>query len=254
MSSLCTNSEYFSGQGSILIAQRDIGGNALGFREVGNISAANIALETTVFSHQENCSGLRTTDKELVQSVSGTLAFTMESLNRENLALAMYATDTVIAAASVADEEVTGYFDLWTSLANVDVSNVIVGDDAVPTTTYVEGVDYHLDAKSGAILVLSTGAITDMQNLFIDYDHSAQENIAGLTSSSAPEVWVRFAGLNTADTNKPVIIDVFKASVQPLAALELINEEFASLEMTTTILTDITKTSGSTFFNVRRVA
>ena len=43
--------------------------------------------------------------------------------------------------------------------------------------------------------------------------------------------YLRFEGLNTADGNKPVLVEVFKADLSPTASLDLITDELGSFEL-----------------------
>jgi hypothetical protein len=254
MTNSCVTNQYFSGQGSVLIATKDpVTGEPEGFRPVGNVSALTIGVETTVFQHKESCTGVRGIDKEIVQETIVTIAMTMESIDNENLALALYGTTTAVVGATASDELLTAQHDLWVALDNIKVSAVIVGDDATPTITYVLDTDYELNEETGSIRVLSTGAITDLQVVFVDYTFAGYDQIEAIITSVAPERWIRFEGLNTADGNNPVVIDIYKGSIQPLAELALINEELAEMVVEASALTDPTRLTGSQYFTIRQI-
>lgn len=251
----CVANKYFSGQGSLLLATKDgSSGDALGFTPVGNVSALTLSIETETVEHKESCTGARAIDKELVTEVAVNMAFTMENFSKENLALALYGSSSEVTGASVADELVTARHDKWVSLTNIKVSAVVVGDDATPTVTYVLDTDYELNAETGSIKVLSTGSITDLQVVYVDYTFDTHEVVEAVETSSAPERWARFEGLNTANEDKAVVVDIYKASMQPLAELALINEEFGAMEIEAKVLSDATRASGSKFFTYKQVA
>lgn len=255
MATSCINNEYYSGQGSILLAEKSpTTGEPMGFIPVGNATALTLGIETSVFQHKESCSGTRGVDKEIVQEIAVNVAMTLESLNKENLALAMYGSSALGTAGTVTDEQTALYLDKWMPLKNIKVSSVIVGDDAVPTTTYTEGTDYVLNPETGSIKALTGGAITDGQVVFVDYSYDAYETIEAILSSAAPERWVRFEGLNTANDNKPVVVDIYRMSVKPLAELALINEELAQMVVEGAALSDPTRTTGSKYYTVRKIA
>ncbi len=254
MATACTETKYFSGQGAILIGERDgTTGKPTGLRPVGNVSAVSLGIETTTFEHKESCSGVRGVDLEITQEVNVSLNMTLESLAKENLSLALFGTNTAVVGASASDEIVKGYHDLWTPLPHVKISNLVVGDDAVPTTTYVEGTDYEVNLETGSIMALSTGSITDTQDLYCDYDYAAQSQVEAATSGTPPIRFVRFEGLNTADGDKPVVIDIYKVSMQPLAELAVIQDEIAQMEVEAKALSDALQTSGSKYFTIRYV-
>ena len=254
MSNACTTSNYFSGQGAILVGDRDaITGLPTGLRPVGNVSEVTISVETTEFEHKESCTGQRGIDITLTQEINVGLNMTLESINKENLALALFGTSSALTAASVTNQSVRGYIGLWSPLAHVKVSAVVVTNN-LSTVTYVLGTDYLLNLEAGSIFIVTGGAITNAQELFVDYSFALQDEIFAVTTGTAPIKYVRFEGLNTADTDKPVVIDLFKVSIKPLAELALISDEISQMALETKVLSDALRTSGSKFFNVRKIA
>ncbi len=251
-SNACVQSQYFSGQGAFLLADRDGSGNPLGFRPVGNVSALTLAIETTEFEHKESCTGARATDLIIVQEISATLTVTMECLFRENLALALFGSSSAIVAGSVVNEAGVARHDLWISLENIDVSSVVVTDVGA-VTTFTEGTDYLCNEKAGSIFVLSTGTITDLEVLEIDYDFAAQDDVQAVLTSTGATKFARFEGLNTAlDPNSTMVVEVFKAQVSPLAELALINDEVAQMEVEFEVLSDPLQATASKFFTIRK--
>jgi hypothetical protein len=67
------------------------------------------------------------------------------------------------------------------------------------------------------------------------------------------EKFVRFEGLNTADSNKPVVIEVFRFSTDPLKELGLISSDIQKFTLDGTILSDSLQT-GSKYFRERLLA
>jgi len=224
-----------------------------GFLAVGNVSALTVGVETTTFEHKESATGARGIDLKIVQETNVSMAFTMESLHRENLALALFGTSSSVTGVSVTDEQVEMFSDKWSTLGHVKVSSVVVGDDAVPTTTYVLDTDYKLDADAGAIFLIAGGAITDLQVVFVDYAFATQDEVEAVTSSVPPVRWARFHGLNMSDASKPFVVDAYKLSMEPLAELALINEEIAQAEIEAKLLSDSFRVTGSKFFSVKRI-
>lgn len=245
------SSNYLSGQGVLLLASKDAttGEPNTGFRPVGNVSALSIGNETTEFEHKESQSGVRAVDLTLVTEISVNVNFTMESLISENLALALKGTASDVVMGSVTDEVVVGYHDLWTPTAFIDISAVIL-TDSTGLTTYTVDTDYEVDPAAGAFKTLSAGTISDLESLRIDYSYAAQETVDALTSSSNPIRWARFHGLNTVDSDNPVIVDVYRMEITPLAELALIQDEIAQMAIEATALSDATRATGSKFFKM----
>jgi hypothetical protein len=244
-------SNYLSGQGVLLLATKDgtTGEPDSGFRAVGNVSALAIGNEVTDFEHKESQSGIRAIDLTLITEISVNVTFTMESLISENLALALKGTAADVAASSVSNEAAVAYHDLWTPTEFINISALVVTNTG-GIVTYTIVTDYEVDLAAGAVRVLSTGTITDTQTIEFDYSYAIQETVDALTVSANPQRWARFHGLNTADVDNPVIVDIYKMEVTPLAELALINDEIAQMEVESTALSDATRVSGSKFFKI----
>ena len=260
MATSCRTSEYFSGQGSVLMSEKNpTTGEPLGFRDVGNITGLELSFETEIFEHTESCTGARGTDISIVQSITVNATLVLESLDRENLALALYGNSAEDASGSVADEVVTSAHGLWMPLGktNITEESVVVGDDAVPTTTYTEGTDYEIDYGAGMIFFYATadgGTISDATATYVSYDHGAQNRVEGIVSSAAPERWLRFNGLNTVTSpSRSLVVDLFRVSVQPLTSLQFINDELAEMSVDLTVLADTTRPSSNSQSQYMRI-
>jgi hypothetical protein len=247
---------YYSGQGSLLVATRTVAGAPQGFLAVGNVPELTIDIETSIFEHKESESGSRLTDLTIIKEKKGKFNFKLENLSLDNLALGLWGTKASVTGSTVTDEVVTvaaAGLDQKYALAHPGVTSVVVKDDvagAPGTTTYVVDTDYTVDAVNGAITPLSTGAITAAEVLHVAYTFASYTQMDAFMSSAAPERWLRFEGLNTVDDSK-VVIDIFKAQFDPLTGYGLLNEDLASVDMKGTILADPLRTSGSKFFRQR---
>lgn len=257
-------SQYFSGQGVLFLSPRTVGGAPEGLVPVGNVAALTISLETTEFEHKESQTGARSIDLTLVQELNATMTATMESLDRDNLALAMFGTGASVAAASVSDEQHVAKLGTWIQLANINIDpgTIVVGDDATPTTTYVLGDNYEIDEENGMIYIMTAAEqtaasaanpIDDDDPIFVDYDFLAHDRVDAFATSSGAIRWATFAGLNTVDGNNPVRITAYRTQVQPLAELALITEELAGMEVSLQIQQDSLRPAGQQFYEVKQL-
>ena len=85
---------------------------------------------------------------------------------------AQTATAVVIASALADKVEDIGYKDITT----------LVVKDVLDTTTYTEGTDYTYDRKWGTLIVLSTGSITDTDEIHLTVTANAITDGKSLTS------------------------------------------------------------------------
>lgn len=255
---------YYSGQGRVAVAVRDgTTGAPLGFEEVGNVPDLSVSVSVTKFEHKESQTGNRAVDLSLVQEKQGTFSMTLESLTASNLAMAFWGTTTPVVAGSVTGESVTVYLGKYSQLANIGVSNFASGALEFGTSEddLVNSLNGYVNEATGSVFVFSDaeqttrGAavnITDGQVLSVDYDYAGATTIDGFIESNQ-ERYLRFEGLNTID-GKAVVVDIFKAQLDPLTDYGLINEELGSLTVTGTVLYDELQPGNSKFFRQRNLA
>jgi hypothetical protein len=234
---------YFSGQGRVYLAQRDTNGNPLALRWVGNVPDLKVSLNVETIEHKESYSGQRLTDLSLIKSKDGEFSCTLEEISIENLELSLYGTTTSVTSGSVTDEALpTGITDGETRLlAHQFVSAVSIKDSTTPTAKTLPPAQYTVHANQGAITfddITSGGPY--VQPFLVSYTHDAAKRTA-MFRTGQPEVWLRFDGINTADGNKPVILDLYRVAINPTKDLSLISEELQRFELSGRVLADTTK-------------
>lgn len=258
---------YYSGQGSLFVAVRDANGDPMGYEPLGNVPNLELSIETTKFEHKESESGSRAIDVTIVQEKKGTFTMTLESLTLSNLAMAMWGEDTANVAAVGATVTLNGYLDKSQGLPFPAVSNVVIEDSATGLVTYEFGtavgttatpagsLNGWVDEVNGSIHIFTaaeqtarsaTANITDAESLDVTYDYAANTQMDALTVTSMQRR-LRFEGLNTID-GKAVIVDLFKADLDPLTGYGLINEELSSIEVSGSLLYDPLQSGSSKFF------
>jgi hypothetical protein len=231
---------YFSGQGRVYIGQRDSNGNPLALRWLGNVPELKIQLKTETMEHKEAYSGQRFTDLQLIKSKDGEFSTTVEDFNLENLELTLYGQTSTVTAGTVTNEAlpsgaVAGGLYL---LANQFVSAVTVKDSNGSPATLAAGTDYKVHAEQGAIELLNVTGFT--QPFKVDYSYGAVKRLA-MFKTAQPEVWLRFDGLNTADINKRVIVDLYRVVLNPTKDFSLIGNDLQKFDLSGRVLADLTK-------------
>jgi len=271
-----TDSYYYSGQGVVLIGGRDVNGRPTGLIPVGNVSDLKITISTGIVEHKDSQDGQRATDKRINSEVKSGLAMTLQSWSSANLTLAVRGTSNVITAgtvASSASESVTAYSGAVSPLKYAMVSAVTVSDGTVvltawnSTMTSASAWDYQLNADHGSLqfnstvsgLVQGGGVLANAtfatatppalpsMSVTVAYDYAAQYNTDSLTTG-IQERFMRFEGLNTAEDNQPVVIEVFKFSIDPLKELAMISDTFAQFVLEGSVLRDGLQLTGSKYF------
>lgn len=145
-----------------------------------------------------------------------------------------------------------------------------VGDDAIFTgfsgadAAIINGLPFQIVAASptsvsinlnsaGKTLTLGTPlSIFEGQALTVDYTFAGQFLIDALTEAPQ-DFYVRFEGLNTAENNQPVIIEVFRFSSDPLKELDLISDAVQQFTLDGSVLADSLQPTGSKYFRVTKL-
>jgi hypothetical protein len=115
----------------------------------------------------------------------------------------------------------------------------------------VADTDY--EVRPEGILILE-GEIADGDPLSIAYTYGNYSAVEALTSGSVIYE-MAFGGLNEANSNSPVVVDLYRLKVSAAKALSFIGSDFAALEVTGKVLLDATKTGTgiSKYFRVQMV-
>lgn len=252
-------SNYFSGQGVVLMGKRDTSSGiakAGGLFEVGNCSELKLNVNTSTVEHKETTTGARAIDLRLTTEIKANMECTIENFNSKNLSQAMRGHHVDSTAGTVTDEPLLAYPGMISPLAHISIKPPSVTPLVAFTVETVEatpkvlvlGTDYEVNFEAGSIKFKAASTIfaapgTLSVPVVITYEYNAQEEVHGLTQPMQT-IWLRFEGLNTADTNKPVVLDVFKFSTDPLKELDLIGDKINAFQLAGSCLADLTQGSG----------
>jgi hypothetical protein len=242
---------YFSGQGKVYIAVPTAGVPGV-FRYVGNVPILNTALETDVLDHKESTSGQRLSDLRIIRGKTCKFSFTLEDWNKDNLALALYGAASSISGSTVSVETFpTVAVGDYVRLVHPDVSSLVITDSAGSPATATLGTHYEItSAKHGTIKFLNLASHT--QPYKAAYTYATRTNINMLTQGFTDR-WVKFDGLNTVDSNRQVVVDLYKVNFDPIAQLDLINDDVMKMELSGGALYDSTKESDTVLGQFGRI-
>lgn len=232
---------YFSGQGKVFVAPL-IAGVPGEFRWVGNVPDFKPAFDTTKLEHKESHSGQRLLDKVLTTENKATVTMELEDWSPENLALATRgkpqttASGTVPTGTPETSPAILVSGSIW-ALKHQKVSAVVVKDSSATPVT-VDTADYTVDADFGTITMVDVTGYT--LPLTASYSYAQVSNVAFFTQPIT-EVAVRFEGVNTADSNKKVLVELYRLALDPTKELGLITDEFGKFTLEGSVLLDATK-------------
>jgi hypothetical protein len=234
-------STYASFQGRVYLGKRDELGHPIEVRSPGNVAELKLSLKADVVEHYESQSGQRTLDHRMIKQKSATVNLTIEEFTKENLALALYGNHVTGATGTVTAETVGGvapvvgdrYF-----LAHPKVSSLVLKDSAGTPATLTLGTHYTADTDFGAIQFLDLTGFTPPFKA--NYAHGIATEI-GIFTQPLPERYLRLEGLNTAQGNAKVLVELYRVAFDPLKDISFISNDYNKFELEGSLLADATK-------------
>ena len=238
---------YYIGQGRVYAGVRSCAGVVTnGLRYLGNCPELRITHNVDYITHNENTTGQRNKDLELQRTREVMTQITMESWDLDNLALLTTGIASEIVGTTVTNETVRcpSVKGSWVPLANINLSSF------TSLGSLVKDTDYIVDLKAGMIFFTPTGAATINTNYAASYTFDDTEKIISFNQLLQNEYFLRFAGLNTAEDNTPVVIDAFRVKFRATEELQLITQEVTPMQVQAAILFDLAQTD-SPFYLIK---
>jgi len=157
--------------------------------------------------------------------------------------------------AAVLAAGVGGYF-VASGLSGADAAllnnlpSVITAIDAAAKTVKVARDTFGNPAK---VITIGTPKISfDGDPTTFDYSYATQNLVDAMVAGN-PERYLRFEGLNTAEANTPVVVEVFRFLTDPLKELALIGEGLDQFVLDGNVLSDSLQATGSKFFKITQL-
>lgn len=172
-----------------------------------------------------------------------TLKMELADFNVTNLARCVLGDAAVVGAGTVADFGVVAQLGGLIRLEHIDPTALTLkmGPDKATATT-VNAANNFVVRPEGVLLLPAAQQITEASQLWLSYNYGEYVAIEALMAKPA-ELSLVFGGLNIADSGKPMVLDIFRASQGITKSLALIGNDFGKLDVEGTLLMDYTKTS-----------
>lgn len=236
--------QYYFGQGRVFSLRA--GATANKWRWWGDVSKLSLTAELEKVTHKESYSGNKGTVREFPVSKTLKVAATLRQIDTQSLADSLFGAVSTVAGASVTDEVFpTGITagDV-VKLAYPGVSALVIKDSAGSPVT-IAAQYYELDARFGSIEFLGLPtAPAPTEPLKASYTYAGYKQVNFLTQAQ-PVMALRYEGVNLAEGNAPVIVELYKMSTDPLKELALITDgtDLAGLEIEAAVLIDSSKSA-----------
>ncbi len=239
-----SSNEYFSGQGHLSIGAFNANIDDVGYRGIGNCPSVNFAVEFDKLEHFESTTGDRGQDLSLTRNLVGRVNLLLEDINLANLQLVMQASLNAIALDSAKSTVREVRLGRKSYLGTLNTTITSLTDTATGLITYEEDKNYVVSKANGAVYWMTdaeqtaAGAVVNLvesELVTILYGHLAMSNLEGLTATEQVFTF-RIDAMNTADRDQATHIHFFKVVVDPVAVLDLINQELQQMSLSFDVL------------------
>lgn len=258
-----STSDLYLGRGSVELALINATtGKPYQFRHVGNSVGLTLNLETEKLEHQNSRSGVRSIDREIVLSQKVGIGLTIDEVtNFENLALFLSgtaaaaqtnaATNAAITDLLIVDGAKLGrsydlvnaagarLYDIHSTGSPKAFGNGGIKAHATTlgsATPLVAGTDFELDPVWGTFLLLSTAVnVVAGDKIWLTYTGQTTEkaiDTVTMLTTSKQSAYLRFKGINPANSDRKILLDLHSVSLTADGELPLIGEEFAEITLT----------------------
>lgn len=234
--------EYMYGQGKIEFAEVINGVVSGEWFWIGDCSEMNGSFSEESFSHKENYTGKKGSVRKIYTGTTIEFNINMNRLDTGNVARFTQGKATSVAAGTVTNEALgTVTVGSVSTLAHLLPSNLVITDSAVTPAT-ISPTHYEVN-KFGEIewLTLPTSPAPTMP-LKAAYSYAAHTQAAFLNDTRKTYA-VRYDGVNLAEDEKPVLLELYKCSAGMLQTLSMITNgnQLAAAPVVLEALLDTTK-------------
>ena len=250
----------YAGQGAVFIS--GLGNDLLpiGFGELGKLSGATIFVKNNQLTHTSSRHSAEVLDAAITRAP--TVTVTLKGSHLDYDVLSKFVGGVVTRTEEGVTTEALPYpvsagmiYPLnYTGSSDVVITN-LVGD-----ITYIVGVNYMIYGSGNSFKVLpeqeqiDAGATDVLNNLQVEVSYTHEANIE-LAATMVPvdPVALRFEGLNTAQDNIPVVVELPRVVPQFLTSLALVTYRTGEWEITSIVLPSDPIIKGSDFFRQKTV-
>lgn len=229
----------WSGQGPVFHAQRDASGNPVNLEWFGNAPEFVVGLAAETLTHKESYSGTRATDARIITELTATVNVTTDDFKEANIELATFGIGSQLAGGAVTGRAVWDSApvvgELYSLRAAGRVSSVTIYSAGVSVSTSKYSVD-----ASGVLSFTDVSGVTGP--ITADYTEAASRQV-GVFKTTAPELYIRLDGLNTAEATgsgdyERSVVNLYKVRLDPSENLSFVNDEFGQLVLNGSPLVD----------------
>ena len=212
----------------------------------GTTDIVSFNTELEKIDHNDTEDEEQVLDGEDVVKRNMTIAFTTADINNTFNKMAYLASEAALTQTAVTDEAVviaSALADKVEDLGFMDITALVV-KDATDTTTYVMGTDYTYDRKWGTLIILSTGSISDADEIHVTLTANAITDGVSLTSFATDKVEYRltYQGRSSKGRNEKHVFEKVSIAMEGDRSLKSGEKAYTLINFTGAVLKENGKT------------
>jgi hypothetical protein len=244
-----SDTDYLMLQGECWIGDRAADGTVATFVSVPEIDELSLAITPTQATHVSKRQSMQEEDLDVTVGVTIAGSLKFSTATAALLQQALFGAKAAVGAGTITSASLgTRAVGDWVKIPGDyrDITLTYIKDSAVSPATLVNGTDYKIDLAAGMINILSLGSYTQP---FLVTGTAGVGTGVGLMNNRQGEKWLRFKGINVADGDNSVTVDLYKVQISPTKALQLLatGNTPTVLEVDFKVLKDTTKLSSAIF-------
>ena len=182
---------YTLGKGICYFNKQEADGSYLGERDLGNAPELTFSIDITKLDHYSSRGGIRAKDKTVVTEITPTLAFTLDEVNEDNLALLTFGEITEVVQAESLEEQqaiTEAHLGLFVELNHRNVGGKQLVHGTVTAGPFVVGETITGGTSSATADVIEVGSNYLLLENEAGGPFQAAETITGGTSGASATV------------------------------------------------------------------
>lgn len=237
---------YTLGKGVVYFDRKDSAtGLYTGERDLGNAPAFSFNTSLEKLEHYSSRGGLKAKDKEIISQITPGVAFTLDEVSSDNLALLTLADIATVnqTGATVTDEVHIAHLGKRIVTMYRDISAVTITNSTQAGVQLVNGQDFEIDAslkddKIGRILILPNAPnVSEGDSLDVDYTYGTVEyTVIKAFAQTQVEGRLRFVSDNPAGQQQE--LEIWRVSLTPSGDTAMIGDDWSTLGFSGEVLKD----------------
>lgn len=232
---------YLVGKGKVYFDRFDDDGNSTGELDLGNDPSFALTPDNEMLEHFSSMEGIKKKDKSAVIASNLNGKFTLDEINIDNLAIALYGDGVQYLTQGDGNQvnaPITAQMEKWVKLPHRKLaSGTVAVTNEAGTVHYTEDTDYEVDYTIGRIYTKTGGAIADGQTLHVDYTYQAAiYPVVYPTTRAEAEGLLRFVGNATFGFDYEIVI--WRVKISASGDINFISDEWAQFEINFETLDD----------------